>query len=265
MRRTLPGLVHGALQRLLELNVRASQHLMGIGTGSHAGWSGEGRLIREVRRRAVPGRALCVFDVGANRGQFVGIVRTGLAGTDYRVHAFEPSGDAFRALAEAVAGDPRVTANPFGLGRERGVFDLFSDAPGSGLASLSRRRLDHFGIDHSRRESVRIETLDDYCREREVGEIDLLKIDVEGHELDVLRGGEGTLRDRKVRLVSFEFGGCNIDTRTFFQDYHYFFRECGLGRIYRLTPFGGVVEIRGYREVHEQFRTTNFLAVRDDA
>ena len=60
-------------------------------------------------------------------------------------------------------------------------------------------------------------------------------------------------------MVTFEFGGCNIDTRTYFQDFWYFFREHGMHRVYRITPTGLLVPILGYREELEQFRTTNFL------
>lgn len=48
---------------------------------------------------------------------------------------------------------------------------------------------------------------------------------VEGHELDVLAGAEEALKS--VQLVQFEFGGCNIDTRTYFQDFFYFFQQHG--------------------------------------
>jgi hypothetical protein len=97
-----------------------------------------------------------------------------------------------------------------------------------------------------------------------VGRIDLLKIDVEGHELEVLRGAESLFAGRGVRMVTFEFGGCDIDSRTFFQDFWYFFRERGMGRLFRITPSGYLAPIRHYREADEQFRTTNFLVLPDE-
>lgn len=38
-----------------------------------------------------------------------------------------------------------------------------------------------------------------------------------------------------IDRVTFEFGGCNIDTRTYFQDYWYFFKTFGF-RVFRITP-----------------------------
>jgi hypothetical protein len=87
--------------------------------------------------------------------------------------------------------------------------------------------------------------------------IDLAKLDIEGFELAALRGfGEAI---RKTRVVQFEFGGCNLDTRTNFQDFYYFFAGLNF-KIYRITPLG-LNEISEYHELDEIYLTTNFLAV----
>ena len=58
---------------------------------------------------------------------------------------------------------------------------------------------------------------------------DLIKIDVEGHELDVLDSGRETVS--RVWVVQFEFGGYNIDTRTCFHDLSAFARKLNSGPI----------------------------------
>jgi hypothetical protein len=68
------------------------------------------------------------------------------------------------------------------------------------------------------------------------------------------------LRSGGVLRILFEFGGCAIDTRVFFRDYFHFLSALGY-RIHRITPRGVLVPIPAYRESHERFRTTNFLAV----
>jgi len=249
-------------QQFLECHVQFVLELMGIGSGSSASWSGEKELRRMLRERyAASGSPLCILDVGSNIGQFLGEVIQPLAAAriPLRVHAFEPSPAAFQVLQAAFGDRADVSLNNFGLGRESGVFELFSNAAGSGLGSLSRRRLDHFGIEFNASEKVRIERLDDYCREHGVERIDLLKLDVEGHELDVLQGGARMLRERRVAILSFEFGGADIDSRAFFQDFWYFFRDNAAGRLHRLTPSGRLIPILEYREIYEQFRPTIFV------
>jgi hypothetical protein len=88
-------------------------------------------------------------------------------------------------------------------------------------------------------------------------QLDIVKIDVEGHELAVLRGFGRALA--ATRVVQFEFGGCNIDTRTYFRDFWYFFTDEGFD-LYRITPIGAE-RIHRYRESEEAFTVTNFIAV----
>jgi hypothetical protein len=85
-------------------------------------------------------------------------------------------------------------------------------------------------------------------------------MDIEGHELDALSGAKRMFDNKSIDIVAFEFGGCNIDTRTFFQDFWYFFSGINM-RIYRVTPSGYLYRIDSYKEIQEQFRTTNFVAM----
>jgi methyltransferase, FkbM family len=104
---------------------------------------------------------------------------------------------------------------------------------------------------------VEVTTLDYWAQEQGIRP-NLLKLDVEGHELSVLEGAYSMLRS--VEVVQFEFGGCNIDSRTFFQDYYYLLKDQGFC-IFRLGP-RGLIPVKRYSEVDEAFTTTNYLALR---
>jgi hypothetical protein len=135
---------------------------------------------------------------------------------------------------------------------------LYSNEDGSGLASLTKRRLDHFGIFFNNKETVSTipfkEYYDTNLKDRV---IDLIKIDIEGHELDALKSMEDLLYN--IKAIQFEFGGCNIDTRTYFQDFWYFFIPKGF-ELYRITPFG-IQRLNKYSESLEYFSTTNYIAL----
>lgn len=152
-------------------------------------------------------------------------------------------------------GYANVSVLPLALGRVAGSAQLWADQEGSGLSSLTQRRLDHFGVDFSISERVVVETLDEWSRGAGVRP-DLIKLDVQGHELDVLLSGIETVSQTSV--VQFEFGGCNIDTRTYFQDFFYFFKELDFA-LFRLGP-RGLIPITYYREADEAFATSNFFA-----
>src|SRR5262249_51443129 len=108
---------------------------------------------------------------------------------------------------------------------------------------------------------IRLRRLDDVVKERGIERIDLLKLDVEGHELRVLEGAEETMKRGGVDLIQFEFGGSNIDSRTYLQDFFYLLRP--RYRLHRIVK-DGIVPVDTYRERYECFITTNFLAVTRD-
>lgn len=246
-------------QCVLQRVVAYANYFMGIGSGAHTESSGEAGVLHRLAQYGNP--PYVIFDVGANKGQFLDLVTSETNATLTEIHCFEPAMAAYAALQKSFANKPGIYLNNVGLGKVQGRAKLYCDKPGSGLASLTKRRLDHFGISHSSEENVSIDTIDDYCAAKGIREITLLKIDVEGHELDVLKGARRMFSSNAIAAVVFEFGGCNIDTRTYMQDYWYFFKEAKM-KLFRVTPGGYLFPIHSYSEVMEQMVTTNFVATR---
>ena len=246
------------IQSVLEKNVLVAQYLMGIGSGGKVLSSGEQAIFDVLKQTLKP--PYCIFDVGSNEGQFLQLTLDNIAGDDLSIHCFEPGHGTFKTLAASYKDDKRVRLNNIGIGKEKGAAVLHFNSVGSGLASLTKRRLDHFGIDFDKSEKVEVTTIDNYCSENAIKRIHLLKMDIEGHELDALAGARRMFDSKSINFVTFEFGGCNIDTRTFFQDFWYFFGEIKMN-IFRITPSGYLCPIESYKEIHEQFRTINFIAM----
>ena len=250
-----------ATQELWQHLHRSALAGMNIGGGSDLNDSGELWALRHAARALDGVRPLTVFDVGANIGGYASAVLRELKG---RVHlcCFEPSKAAFSKLAEAVSGFENVQLFNIGLSNADGPVLLHADAPCSGLASFYHRRLDHIGISMPMSEEVETRTLDGFCAEHAIESIDFLKLDVEGHELKVLEGAGGLIAKDAIGFIQFEFGGCNIDSRTFFQDLFYLLNP--RFRVYRILKHG-LAPIDHYRETLEQFVTTNFLAINRNA
>ena len=147
----------------------------------------------------------------------------------------------------------------FGFGDKNASLTLYSNKKGSGIASLYKRRLDHFNIDMDVKEEIDIKTIDAFCNEINITNINFLKLDIEGNELKALHGAKTMLENHKVDFIQFEFGGCNIDSRTYFQDFYYLLKEDFY--IYRIVK-DGLFKIESYKEMYEAFITTNYLAER---
>lgn len=198
------------------------------------------------------------IDIGGNVGAYAAELRRKNKNTE--IHVFEPSSTNVRLMEESFKGDDLLKIVQLAVSDKSGEATLFSDKQGSGLGSLTKRKLDHFFISLDVTEKIKTIRFEDYwatCLNSR--KIDLVKIDIEGHELFALQGFGDALKVTNV--IQFEFGGSNIDTRTYFQDFWYFFADHGFD-IYRITPLCAV-RISNYSERDEFFAApTNYIAVR---
>jgi FkbM family methyltransferase len=226
-------------------------------------WAGFGYGARSIRREVAATQLFVtggvLVDVGAHTGAYARELVRVYGDTLESLHCFEPSRELVPEL-QRLAGD-RVRVNSVALGRTATTGELWKVRDRPTLGSLTQRRLDHHELAMHERETVEIITLDDYAEGAGLGRIDLLKIDVEGHELDVLHGATRLLAEQRIRCIQFEFGGCNIDTRTYFQDFWYLLAVQHGFAIYRIAPLR-LARVRHYSEACEVFMTTNYLAVR---
>jgi hypothetical protein len=134
---------------------------------------------------------------------------------------------------------------------------MFAPADVPELASLYLRDLSNFSLSAESLGVVPVRTIDEFCEERAITQIDLLKLDTEGHELSVLAGASRLLETHGITALQFEFGGASIDARVFLRDI-----IAAFGRDYEV--FGILRE--GLEPVHndereEIFTYANFVAL----
>jgi FkbM family methyltransferase len=128
------------------------------------------------------------LDVGAHFGYYTLLAakRVGPAG---HVYAFEPSPSSYRRLVQNVRlnGFDNVTAFDFAVGERESTGVLYEAAgENSGLATLSSELAGKSGLP-PREISVRVVPATAVVPERDLGRTRVIKVDVEWHELEVLR------------------------------------------------------------------------------
>jgi FkbM family methyltransferase len=204
-----------------------------------------------------PGPAV-ICDAGANKGDWSRGVLERRKGVGDRFFLFEPSRMNISVLHTLSI--PQFTIVPVALSNSAGRVPLYGDAAGSGLGSLHQRDLTFLGIDHTKQEAVTTITLDEFAHRNDITRIDYLKLDVEGHELAVLRGAGRLLEKRAITAIAFEFGGTQIDSRAFFRDYWNLLVSHGY-RLHRVVPGGLLLPIKQYDIGFEVFQLTTYVAV----
>lgn len=156
-----------------------------------------------------------ILDVGANDGRTIIRWRRHLPQT--RIVAFEPVGRTFATLKSRTADLDGITYHQLALGTARERRDIFLDES----AALHSFYADRVGSGGS--ETVEVETLDAVMEREGITHAALLKIDAEGHDLEVLKGAGARLGASSFALIQVEAGfsapGLAMPSLAEFQDY----------------------------------------------
>jgi FkbM family methyltransferase len=150
---------------------------------------------------------MTVFDVGASHGYYT-LLFAKLVG-DGSVHAFEPEEWNFHRLSTNLAlnGFENVVTQRAAIFERSGEVELNvfpHELYGWHTLGTPEMEVDGRRALPVERQTVPGVTLDDYCEQHGIERIDLLKLDVEGAELEALRGAGRLLREGRIGCIVFE-------------------------------------------------------------
>lgn len=215
--------------------------------------NGEVKFLRQALRHI--GSEPVIFDVGANRGDWCQAVLE--IQPRARIHCFEPSKRAW-TLLKSRGFSPNVICNAAGMGERQETLTLHVDPDVLELSSIYGGNKGTGGEP----QQVPILTVDSYSQEHGIGQIDYLKIDVEGHELAVLKGAREMLAQKRIRFVQFEYGSWYIEARIYLKDVFEWLKDFDYD-IGKVMPYG-FRKIGAYRPALEGFENANYLLIRRD-
>lgn len=145
---------------------------------------------------------MTVFDLGAHHGLYT-LLASKKVGASGRVVAFEPSPRELSRLRLHLRLNRchNVRIEPVALGSQEGTAELFVPLGiHTGFNSLRPPKVK----EPVRRVTVPMTTLDSYVRQQGIAGIDFIKMDVEGAELEVLKGGASLLGGERRPIVMCE-------------------------------------------------------------
>lgn len=202
-----------------------------------------------------------VFDVGANVGEWsLYALKTQ---PSIELYAFEPVPLIFSELTDKLRGFSHARAFPFALSDENGQdrfyhYDETHDF--SALSSFFVREV--LKKDHQPPKVIEVEkkTLSTFCAEHAIDRIDFLKIDAEGAEWIILKGAADLIDREAIKAIQFEYGGCNIDSKTTLRDIYDFLASRDY-LIFRIKP-KGLIFIPKWHEHLENYELSNYFAIK---
>jgi FkbM family methyltransferase len=168
-----------------------------------------------------------IFDIGANIGTWTLLAKALYPSA--QVHAFEPLPSHAKQFQASIRTLSDVTLHTIALGPENGFAKLhvtdFSDA--SSILKLSDVGRETWHLTEVEEVRLNLYRLDEYVARNELSMPDLIKIDVQGFELEVLKGAPHVLAQTKAIIAEVSFkefykGQCRFDQLVSF------FAESGL-------------------------------------
>lgn len=203
---------------------------------------------------------MTVFDIGANQGQWTAALLMHSGKYISQVHMFEPLPGNQAVIDKGMEdglygphkGDLRL--NRYGMSHAKGKATIHFEAEKSALASIdnSVAMMPGASVALGMSREIELSTVDSYCAEHDINWIDLMKIDVEGHEMSVLRGAERMFRERKIMGVLYEIGPHQMARREYYQDFFNFFQSFGYNN-YIINEFDSPVKAPKYSAAYEEF------------
>lgn len=157
--------------------------------------------ITSVFRSIVKSGDVCL-DVGGNIGWYTTLFQK-LVGSEGKVYSFEPIPSIFEKLSANVSrNEPpqNVVLNNIVLGDTNSTIELhiFDDLP-NGHSSIST-----FGRENYSSVQCPMTTIDDYLKENSVGPVDVIKMDIEGAELMMLKGANSLFEQERPPIWEIE-------------------------------------------------------------
>ncbi len=170
-----------------------------------------------------------VIDVGANKGQFALYARVSFP--EAQIYSLEPLSGPRAKLERLFKGDPSMHVLPYAAGAAPGNASIHvsrSDDSSSLLAMTSLQTERFPGTEHVSAEAIEVRRLDDLFAGIELPSPVLLKLDVQGFELEALRGATELITRVDSVLCECSFVPF-YEGQALFEDIHAFMVEHGFG------------------------------------
>ena len=147
-----------------------------------------------------------IFDVGSNVGSFINLVSSKNRKTKLKFYAFEPNKELLNLSSNILSSKKhKLELNQLAISSKIGKATLYVNSISSQSSVLNKPQI----MGKIKSQYVDLITIDYFCKLNNIEFIDLLKIDVEGLELEVLNSEKVLLSEKKVNIIKVEVSSEN--------------------------------------------------------
>lgn len=201
-----------------------------------------------------------IIDVGSNIGKYSKMVAKTISNSV--IYCIEPNKFSFEILKKNLR-DEKGNIFYFNVGlssrKEIKNLNIYPFEKSTSHASVYKNLFQEF---HNEAIPLEVEasfyTLDEFIENQKIQSVELLKIDTEGHELEVLKGAKKSLSLGIIKRIQFEFGECHVFSKVFLHDFFSLLPEYTFYRINK----SGLINIMPYNVKNEIFRFQNIIAIK---
>ncbi|HVM87590.1 MAG TPA: FkbM family methyltransferase [Puia sp.] len=189
----------------------------------------------EVQYELLKKNAKIIFDVGANRGDVS--EKYFQLFPSAKIYAFEPFPECFENLQQRFESIRNINCVQMAISSKKEAKDFFVNRSAdtnslykSNSIGLSSDKL----VENVSTIQVNCISIDEFCEENNIQNIDILKMDIQGGELNALKGAVKLLKDQRIKLIYSEvFFVEQYIAQPLFEDISFFLRDFG----YHLQDF----------------------------
>lgn len=146
-----------------------------------------------------------IYDVGANVGTWAKLALAIFPGAE--VQCFEPLPDHAKKCVELFYNYPNVKIHTVALGATNYTdnINLVSLTDASSLLELSEDCKEKYHLSVTGKAEITVKKLDDFITDYNLNKPDVIKLDIQGFELEALKGASETLKNTKYVLTEVSF------------------------------------------------------------
>lgn len=144
-----------------------------------------------------------IFDVGANIGFVTFQFRKRFERT--KIFCFEPNPEVFIILNTSYATDNDIIKENLGIGSKAGMLNFYKNNNSGTSSFLKPNEFHNKNMARKYTEmNIPITSISEYTSHHGIDNIDVLKLDIEGFEIEALKGAESLLVQSKVKVIYLE-------------------------------------------------------------